>query len=139
MQRRKDLHRAVGEAIEELYPDRLEEHYTELAHHFSLGERWDKALHYCSQTGEQALARSAYREAVGSLEQALSALPHLPETRAWREQATDLRLALRNALQPSGDTQSRQRILALLREAEVLAVALDDPDRLGAVCGKLPP
>ena len=27
LQRRKDLHRAVGEAIEELYPDRLEEHY----------------------------------------------------------------------------------------------------------------
>jgi tetratricopeptide (TPR) repeat protein len=137
LQRRKALHRAVGEAIEELYPHRLEEHYTELAHHFSLGERWDKALHYCSQTGEQALARSAYREAVGSLEQALSALPHLPETRAMREQAIDLRLALRNALQPSGDTQSRQRILALLREAEVLAVALDDPHRLGQVCVKL--
>src|SRR5262250_1595638 len=27
MQRRKALHRAVGEAIEELYQDRLEEHY----------------------------------------------------------------------------------------------------------------
>ena len=53
MQRRKALHRAVGEAIEELYQDRLEEHYAELAHHFTQGEVWDKALAYCRQAGEQ--------------------------------------------------------------------------------------
>src|SRR3989440_13066320 len=29
IQRRKALHQAVGEAVEELYPDRLEEHYAE--------------------------------------------------------------------------------------------------------------
>ncbi len=49
MQRRKALHRAVGEAIEELYRDRLEEHYAELAHHFLQGEVWDKAVTYCQQ------------------------------------------------------------------------------------------
>ena len=49
------------------------------------------------------MARSAYREAVGYFEQALSALPHLPEQRDTREQAIDLRLALRTALSPSGD------------------------------------
>src|SRR5262245_6380441 len=68
IQRRKDLHRAVGEAIEELYQDRLEEHCAELAHHFTQGEVWDKAFTYCRQAGEQALTRSAYREAVGSFE-----------------------------------------------------------------------
>ena len=71
MQRRKALHRAVGEAIEALYQDRLEEHYAELAHHFSQGEVWDKALHYGRQAGEQAMTRSAHREAVGCFEQAL--------------------------------------------------------------------
>jgi tetratricopeptide (TPR) repeat protein len=76
------------------------------------------------------MARSAYREAVGSFEQALSALPHLPETRDTMEQAIDLRLALRSALWPSGDLR---RILACLREAEALAMALDDPRRLGRV------
>jgi tetratricopeptide (TPR) repeat protein len=64
-------------------------------------------------------------------EQALSALPHLPETHATREQAIDLRLALRTALQPSRDFG---RILGYLHEAEVLAEALDDPYRLGQVC-----
>src|SRR5262249_49187525 len=90
---RKALHPAVGEAIEELYQDRLVEHYGELAHHFTHGEVWDKAFHYCRQAGEQALARSAYREAVGYFEQALRTLPQLPETRDTREQAIDLRLA----------------------------------------------
>ena len=130
MQRRKALHRAVGEAIEELYQDRLEEHYAELAHHFTQGEVWDKACTYCRQAGEKAMARSAYREAVGYFEQALRALPHLPEQRDTREQAIDLRLALRSALLPSGDFR---RILACLREAETLAAALDDPRRLGQV------
>src|SRR4029453_4351955 len=72
----------------------------------------------------------AYREAVGYFEQALSALAHLPETRDTGEQAIDLRLALRSALQPSGDLG---RILACLREAEALAAALDDPRRLGQI------
>ena len=69
-----------------------------------------------------------------ALEQALRSLAQLPETRATREQAIDLRLALRSALIPLGDFG---RILAYLREAEALAVALDDPRRLGRVSGFL--
>ena len=80
------------------------------------------------------MARSAHREAVEYLEQALGALAQLPETRATREQALDLRLALRTALVPFGDFG---RILACLREAEALAVALDDRHRLGQVSGFL--
>jgi class 3 adenylate cyclase/tetratricopeptide (TPR) repeat protein len=130
IQQRKALHRAVGEAIEELYQDRLEEHYAELAHHFTQGEVWDKALAYCRQAGEKAMVQSAHREAVAYFEQALSALQHLPGQHDTREQAIDLRFALRAALQPSGDFG---RILAYLREAETLAAALDDPRRLGQV------
>ena len=95
---------------------------------------WDKALTYCWQAGDKALARPAYREAVGYFEQALSVLTHLPEQRHTREQAIDLRLALRSALVPSGDSG---RILASLREAESLASVLDDPRRLGQVSGFL--
>jgi len=91
---------------------------------------WNKALTYCRQAGEKAMARSAHRAAVGYFEQALSALSHLPEQRNTREQAIDLRLALRSALQPSGDSR---RILACLREAEALAAALDDSRRLGQI------
>jgi tetratricopeptide (TPR) repeat protein len=92
--------------------------------------RCGKALTYGRQAGDKAIARSAHREAVGSFEQALSALDHLPESRDTREQAVDLRIALRSALWPSGNLG---RILALLREAETLAEALDDPRRLAQV------
>jgi len=95
------------------------------------GEVWDKTLVYYRQAGEKAMARSAYREAVESFEQALNALQHLPEQRDTREQAIDLRLALRNALFPSGNIG---RVLTYLHEAETLASALDDPRRLAQVC-----
>ena len=98
------------------------------------GEVWAKSLAYSRQAGEKALARSAHRDAAEYFEQALSALQHLPEQRDTREQALDLRLALRSALLPSGDAE---RILMALREAEALAVALDDHRRLGHISGFL--
>jgi class 3 adenylate cyclase/tetratricopeptide (TPR) repeat protein len=133
-ERRRALHARIVEALERLAGDRLGEQIERLAHHALRGEVWDKALTYCRQAGEKVMAQSAHREAVGYFEQALSVLPHLPEQRHAREQAIDLRLALRSALIPSGDSG---RILAYLREAESLASALDDPPRLGQVSGFL--
>ena len=129
-ERRRVLHARIVEALEELAGERVTEQVERLAHHALQGEVWDKALAYCRQAGEKALARSARREVVGYFESALSVLPHLPETRATHEQAIDLRLALRAALHLSGDME---RLLAVLREAEALAVALDDPRRLGQI------
>jgi predicted ATPase/class 3 adenylate cyclase len=133
-ERRRVLHARIVEALEGLAAGRVAEQVERLAHHALRGELWDKALVYCRQAGEKALAQSAHREAVGSFEQALSALPHLPEQRDMREQAIDLRLALRTALIPSGHFG---RIVAYLQEAEVLAETLADPRRLGQVSGFL--
>jgi predicted ATPase len=130
-ERRRALHARIVEAVEAFAGDRLTDQVEPLAHHALRGEVWDKALAYLRQAGEKAMARSAYREAVGYYEQALSALPHLPETRATHEQAIDLRLALRTALTVS--VGNAERILAYLREAETLAAALDDQRRLGQV------
>jgi tetratricopeptide (TPR) repeat protein len=129
-ERRHALHARIVEALEGLVGDRLAEQVERLAHHALRGEIWDKALVYGRQAGEKAVVRSAYREAVGYFEQALSALGHLPETCNMCEQAIDLRLALRVALRPLGDLE---RILACLREAESLAATLDDPRRLAQV------
>src|SRR5206468_10438382 len=52
-ERRKELHRAVGYAIEELYADRLAEHYEELAHHFYQGEDSPKAFGYLVSSGDR--------------------------------------------------------------------------------------
>jgi predicted ATPase/DNA-binding winged helix-turn-helix (wHTH) protein/class 3 adenylate cyclase len=130
LEQRRVLHARVVEALEALAPDRMAEQVERLAYHALRGEVWNKALGYCRQAGEKAMARSAYREAVGYFEQALGILQHLPEQRDTREQAIDLRLVLRDALLPSGDYG---RILAYLREAESLVAALDDPHRLGRI------
>jgi class 3 adenylate cyclase/tetratricopeptide (TPR) repeat protein len=129
-ERRRSLHARIVEALETLAGERVAEPVDRLAHHALRGAVWDKALVYLREAGEKALARSAYREAVGSFEQALGVLPHLPETHATRQHAIDLRFALRSALYPSGNFG---RVLAYLREAESLALALDDSHRLAQV------
>jgi tetratricopeptide (TPR) repeat protein len=130
-ERRRALHARIVEVLEVLAGDRVAEQVEPLAHHALRGEVWDKALAYCRQAGEKAMTRSAHREAVGYFEQALRALAPLPETRPSHEQAIDIRLALRHALQSSRDFE---RILRYLHEAEALAEALDDARRLGQVC-----
>jgi class 3 adenylate cyclase/tetratricopeptide (TPR) repeat protein len=125
---RRNLHARIVEAIEGLYADRLDEQIDRLAHHALRGEVWDKAAHYLRQAGLKACDRSANREAVVCLEQALGALGKLPETRERLERAIDLRLDLRSALMPLGELE---RIFRHLREAERLATILDDRGRLG--------
>ena len=124
----------IVEALEALAGDRMTEQIERLAHHALRGEVWDKALECCRQAGEKAMTRSAYQEAVAYFEQALKPLQHLPERQDTREQAIDLRLALRSALLPSN---ASGRILAYLREAGTLAMALDDRRRLGRISGYL--
>jgi tetratricopeptide (TPR) repeat protein len=101
-----------------------------LARHCVRGRLLPQAVPYLRQAGETAMARSAHREAAGYFEQALGILSQLPEAQTTRAQSFDLWLALRTALLPAGDFE---RILAALRAAEALAVALDDPQRLGQV------
>jgi tetratricopeptide (TPR) repeat protein len=133
-ERRRALHGRIVEAIEGLYADRLTDQIERLGHHAVRGELWDKALVYCRQAGERATARSAYREAVASFEQALAALAHLPERHDTLEQAIDLRFDLRNALVPLDE---QAHIFDHLRAAEPLAERLGDPQRLGWIVSSL--
>ena len=76
-QRRRQLHRTVGHAIEELYADRLAEHWETLAHHFANGEDWPRAFAYLLKAGEKARAAYANREAIQFYTDALGAAAHL--------------------------------------------------------------
>ena len=42
-QRRKEIHEKIGRAIEALYPDRIDEFYEMLAHHYSRSGNFEKA------------------------------------------------------------------------------------------------
>jgi len=81
-QRRRDLHCAVGQAIEELYADRLPDHYEELAHHFAQGEAWTKAFEYLVRSGDKArdtyaneAALAHYASAIQVASRVIPALP----------------------------------------------------------------
>jgi tetratricopeptide (TPR) repeat protein len=126
--RRRALHARVVAAIEHLHGDRLPEHVERLAHHAFRSEDWGQAVHVGRQAGTKALTRSANREATGYFKQALEALTRLPSDRLTRELAVDLRLDLYQSLMPLDDLRP---LLRYLREAETLAVALDDRERLG--------
>ena len=128
--RRRSLHARIVEAIEQLYPEHLAEQVERLAHHAFQGEIWDKAVAYLRQAGAKALAGSAHREASIYLVLALVALQHLPECRDTHEQAIDLRFDLRTSLFHLGEFA---QIFDHLREAETLAEALGDQDRLARV------
>ena len=68
------MHRAVGVAIEDLYPERLAEHYEELAHHFiTQGEMWAKAMAYSTLAGDRAAEAFANTEARAHYARALQA------------------------------------------------------------------
>jgi class 3 adenylate cyclase/tetratricopeptide (TPR) repeat protein len=72
IQRRKELHKAVGAAIEELYTDRLTEHYEELAYHYEQGDAWGKALEYLVKAGQKLQQSSAHQEALAHYGRALA-------------------------------------------------------------------
>jgi tetratricopeptide (TPR) repeat protein len=133
-ERRRVLHARIVEALEALAGDRVGEQVERLAYHAVRGEVWDKAVTYCQQAGTRADDRAAFREAVASCEQALQALGHLPEHGDTQVLAIEIRLALGGALRALGEYG---RHLALLGEAEALARALDDRDRLVQVLAKM--
>ena len=127
-ERRRTLHTRIVEAIERLYAERLDDQVERLAHHAFRAEVWDKALAYLRQAGERAAARSAHREAVAHLEQAIVAAEHLPDhVEALRTQV-DLRILLRSSLYPLGE---HERIRHHLRVGEELAARLGDRLRVG--------
>jgi len=133
-ERRRALHARIADTMERLYADRLTEQVERIAHHAFQGEAWDKAGAYLRRAGTKAAARSANREAFAYFKQAVLALGHLPESRKRSEDAIDLRIDLRNSLQPLGDNQ---QALDYLREAATLAEVLGDQRRKTALSSSM--
>jgi predicted ATPase/class 3 adenylate cyclase len=119
-ERRRELHRDVGHAIEELYPDRIPERLEELAHHFVNGEAWDKAFEYLVRSGDRARDAYASQAALDFYRRALEAAalmaPPSPPARiigVYQRRGVAWRMS-------SGYAQAIaefERMLALAREA----------------------
>ena len=78
-QRRLELNRRVGECIERLFPERLDEFYGLLAHHYGQAEDWPKAHEYLLKAADEAGRIAANAEALGYYRRALET--HAPGLR----------------------------------------------------------
>lgn len=131
---RRTIHARAVEVIEALRADRLAEHVEDLARHAFRGEVWEKAVDYLGRAAARAMARSANREAAALLEQALTAVAHLPRDPKILVQAVDLQFELRNVLQALGEFKTmRDRLEAAQPDVE----ALGDRWRLGRLSAYL--
>jgi len=95
-ERRKALHERTAQVIEALFHNQLEDHYSELAHHYSRSGDTPKAVEYLGLAGQQAAQRSAHAQALEHLTSALEVLQRLPDT----PERAQLELGLQTTLGP---------------------------------------
>ena len=74
-QERRALHQVVGQALEELYPERLGEMAAVLARHFEQAGETDKAIDYLAAAAKFAIDRNAITEAYELYGRASALLP----------------------------------------------------------------
>src|SRR4029450_13176174 len=95
-ERRRELHRTIGLAIEELYADRLAEVYETLAHHFGRAEDWERALGYHERAAERAAESFSNRAVIAHCREGLAIAERLG-TRVSAERRCGLRERLSTA------------------------------------------
>jgi class 3 adenylate cyclase/tetratricopeptide (TPR) repeat protein len=130
LQRRKEIHGAIGLAIEELYSQRLEEQAPVLAYHYIRSDQQNKAIEYALLAGDQAAGLYANAEATTYYEQAFvisQSLPVSPQVQQWQIDAA-LKLAAVGITRQDIERDRRN-----LEQAHTLAEALNDERRLAQV------
>jgi class 3 adenylate cyclase/tetratricopeptide (TPR) repeat protein len=130
LQRRTELHGAIGATLEELYADRLEEHAAVLAHHYGRSESLEKAVGYSLLAGDRAVRLYANAEARTYYEQALSIARTLPASPRAQQAQVDSALKLATVAMTRQDLERARQGLEWARP---VAEALPDESRLARV------
>jgi class 3 adenylate cyclase/tetratricopeptide (TPR) repeat protein len=92
--RREKLHLDVGEAIEEIYKDNLDEHYAVLAEHYIAGENYEKGAQYCRLAARKAQRSVSLNDAISYSEKRVACIEKLPKTGDVERKIVDARTAL---------------------------------------------
>jgi class 3 adenylate cyclase/tetratricopeptide (TPR) repeat protein len=69
--KRRKIHEKIGQAIEQVYSEKLEEFYEMLGYHYYEGEDWLKALEYLEKAGDRLAAAYANQEALDYYDRAI--------------------------------------------------------------------
>jgi predicted ATPase len=128
-ERRRVLHGHAARAIEEIFAERLPEHYYALAYHYSHSGNTTKAVDYLQRAGHQAVERSAYAEAVSHLATALDLLTTLPETRERSQQELGVLMILGAVLRVTKG-QAAPEVERLYTRARELCGQVGEPRQL---------
>lgn len=112
---RKELHRRVGEAMEELEVSNDEDRpFERLGDHFLRAEIWDKAVDYALGAARRASRLSQIPEALGALQVAETAMAHLPEGETFQRRL-DALLMKERLSETTGERGEQRKIIAQLR------------------------
>ena len=132
---RRELHGRVAAAIERLYADRLTEQVERLAHHTVRGGLAEQAVRYLREAGVKAVERSAYREAIEFLQQALALLETLPESDYTLTEALSVRMALGPAVMATKGHAAGEVEACYLRALELCDRLEDGSQRFPVLWG----
>ncbi|MHC1744473.1 MAG: adenylate/guanylate cyclase domain-containing protein [Syntrophobacteraceae bacterium] len=127
--RRKELHRKIGEAMREIYGERVNEYSGIISEHFLRGEDWERAFIYLNKAGDAAARLFAHTEARVHYSRALEVLAKLEPTVANRRRRVDTIIKLSLS---SWRAHAPDQNLSLLMEAEEATRALSGPEGLSA-------
>jgi predicted ATPase len=101
IEKQQQWHLRVGRRKETAYGQRAPEIAAELAVHFEQGRDYPKAVQYLQHAADNALRRSAAREAIEQVSKGLQLLGVLPQTSARGQQELTLQMTLSGALRMS--------------------------------------
>jgi predicted ATPase len=93
-----NLHQRLGERLETAYGERAKEIAAELAVHFERGRDYARAVQHLQHAGQNAMRRSAQREAISHLTKGLELLKRLPDTPERAQNEVALQIILGPAL-----------------------------------------
>jgi class 3 adenylate cyclase len=127
--RRQQIHTRIVSILENHFPAVVAAQPSLLAHHCSEASLHDAAVSYSFKAGQQALTRSAMKEAVSQLRNALNILTKLPRDPARQNRELDLRVSLGQALFATQGWTSPEAIEAF-STARSLAQQLERSDIL---------
>jgi len=134
LKRRSEIHKRIGEAIEKLYPERLEEFFEMLAYHYSKGEDSKKAFQYLKFSGNKATRNHSVSEAYRFYSEAIDTLNQFPETEEYKKEKLDVLDLVTIPISLLGFPKDS---FAMLEEGERLSKELGDNRRLGSFHGRI--
>jgi signal transduction histidine kinase/tetratricopeptide (TPR) repeat protein len=133
--RRRLWHSQVGEALERVYAERLEELNGQLTHHFELGHNWEKAFAHAIRSAEQAKKTYANQEAIKLYKKARQILPRLARSPSEKEEVKiEIGEGLGDVYQVTGEWEQASREYG---SAKALARKRGDDRREGEVLCKM--